>query len=176
MSGEEIWKPVVWRGMSFSVRYEVSSLGRVRSTTSRPRVLKPSIGTKGYPQVCLTADDGRRSTAKVHRLVVEAFIGALLPGETVNHKDADKLNNEVGNLEVVTNKENCQHAHRVIESRHAVIIHGQRMSLTEALEKHGGAGVGLNRAYSRIHRHGWDALRAVTTPPMKTGRPKHGSV
>ena len=48
----------------------------------------------------------------VHRLVAEAFLGQPKPGFEVNHKDGNKLNNHVSNLEWVTHLENVQHAYR----------------------------------------------------------------
>jgi hypothetical protein len=56
--------------------------------------------------------DGKRSNQLVHRLVAQAFIGFIDRGFEVNHKDGDKTNNCVSNLEIVTRSENCTHAIR----------------------------------------------------------------
>lgn len=46
----------------------------------------------------------------VHRLVVQTFIGEIPKGMVVNHKDGDKHNNKLSNLEIVTPSENTKHA------------------------------------------------------------------
>ena len=46
----------------------------------------------------------------VHRLVAEAFCGAIPKGYTVNHKDGNILNNSASNLEIISNAENIRHA------------------------------------------------------------------
>lgn len=171
-SSMEMWKPVIWRGHDMAGRYEVSNLGRVRSKTKTPKILKPSFGVKGYLQLCVTSATGRRVTVKVHRLVTEAFIGPLKDGKTVNHIDANKCNNALTNLEIIGNKENCRHAYRNIESRNAIWLDGCRMSLAEALDLYGDKSVSYARAYARIRRHGWNVRRAISTPPMKTGAPR----
>jgi hypothetical protein len=169
--GSEQWIPAKWKGMSVSKRYEVSSMGRIRSLTQRPVELRAAVGTNGYMQVCLTDEDGFRATVKVHRAVAEAFIGELPVGMTVNHIDGNKKNNVLANLEVVTNLENVRHASRTIEARTSVLVHGKRMALSEALESYGNPAVNYKRAYARINRMGWDVVKAISTPRMKAGRP-----
>lgn len=56
-----------------------------------------------------------RMFTKVHSLVASTFLGPRQPGMVVNHKDGDKLNNHVANLEYLTARENIQHYHRVIK-------------------------------------------------------------
>lgn len=67
---------------------------------------------KGYRQVTLRRD-GRSSTVSVHRLVAIAFIDTHLDVSTltVNHKDGDKQNNHISNLEWCTQSQNQQHAY-----------------------------------------------------------------
>lgn len=48
----------------------------------------------------------------VHRLVATHFIGNIPKGMTVNHKDGNKLNNHVDNLEIVSRSENQKHAYQ----------------------------------------------------------------
>lgn len=76
---------------------EVNELGEVRNATNK-RIKKPS-NNKGYLKV---------DSKLVHRLVMEAFVGKS-PLQ-VNHKDGNKLNNRLDNLEYVTARENIQHA------------------------------------------------------------------
>lgn len=72
--------------------------------------LKPTIGN-GY-HVLSIYFNGKHIQKRVHRLVVETYIGEIPEGYCVNHKDGDKLNNHLNNLEIVTFKENTQHAFR----------------------------------------------------------------
>lgn len=109
----ESWKPVP----KYSEFYEVSDHGRVRSLSRTLRdgrshegkVLEPWVGDTGYLEVCLSVH-GERHTFRVHRLVVRAFVGPIPDGKEVNHRDGNKLNNHVQNLEIVTVAENVEHA------------------------------------------------------------------
>ena len=70
------------------------------------RLRKKHINEKGYHRVCLSKNNKFKSLL-VHRIVAELFIG---PSELyVNHKDLNKQNNNVNNLEYVTNRENICH-------------------------------------------------------------------
>ena len=74
----------------------------------------------GYRCVLLQRDAGR-STQKVHRLVVEAFIGQIPDGMQVNHKNGVRNDNRACNLEIATPTENTLHSFRVLKrpvSRH----------------------------------------------------------
>lgn len=104
----EEWRPVV----GLELLYEVSTLGRVRSirncTSSKVgHILKP----KGRKYSRLILSNGPlRHTVLVHRLVVFAFLGEPPPAHEVNHKDGNKFNNRLVNLEYVTHPENHRHA------------------------------------------------------------------
>jgi len=70
------------------------------------KVIKTIVDHLGYCRVSL-CKNGSVKTGKIHRLVAEAFLN----GEGhINHKDGNKLNNDVNNLEFCTNKENLHHA------------------------------------------------------------------
>ena len=93
--------------------YEVSNLGNVRRAkpgiaTFVGRPVLPIIGMGGYAQLALSGLKKRR--AYVHHLVAEAFIGPRPVGFVINHKDANKTNNSIENLEYVTYSENAKHA------------------------------------------------------------------
>jgi len=68
------------------------------------------IDNVGYKQVVLYLD-GKRKYKRVHRLVTLAYIDNVDNLKQVNHKDADKTNNNIDNLEWMTNKANTQHAY-----------------------------------------------------------------
>ena len=103
----EVWMPVI----GFESLYEVSNEGRVRSLprkTTRGKILKPSIDKDGYHRVNLV--DGKISKFfRVHRIVAQAFIDNPLNLPVVNHKDENKQNNRVDNLEYCTVEYNTNH-------------------------------------------------------------------
>jgi hypothetical protein len=93
-------------------RYAVDDTGavlKVRGTRWVP--VKVHRSGNGYLTVNLW-HAGKRATAYVHRLVAQAFIGPIADGMTVNHKDGDKANPALSNLEIVTHAQNMAHASR----------------------------------------------------------------
>ena len=90
--------------------YEISNYGRVKSTkNSKIKFLKQSINNSGYYD-CQLCENAIVKHHRVHRLVAEHFIDKPGDNYIVNHKDGNKLNNNVVNLEWVTYSENHQHA------------------------------------------------------------------
>lgn len=100
----EEWKSV----LNQEGRYEVSSLGRVKSLINNI-ILRPCINNTGY----LIVNIFGRGAIPVHRLVAEAFIPNPENFTQVNHKDEDKLNNKVTNLEWCSPKYNCNYGNRI---------------------------------------------------------------
>ena len=102
----EIWKPIV--GTKGFV--EVSNEGRVRSLLrGEPRILKTQVDNKGYHRIRVTIEREKMSY-KVHREVAKAFIHNPDNLPQVNHKDGNKSNNAVDNLEWISNRDNAHHA------------------------------------------------------------------
>lgn len=120
----EIWKPV----KGYVNEYQISSFGRVKSLgrkkkykkhlrnktmiverLSKTRIIVPGDRPNGYLFVTLY-NNGNRKIKSVHRLVAEAFIKKTRNVNVVNHKDFDKKNNMVENLEWCTGLENITHA------------------------------------------------------------------
>lgn len=101
----------VWRAVSGTKGFiEVSNEGRVRSLLKGiPRVLKPQVDNRGYHRIRVTVEQVK-ATYKVHREVAKAFIENPDNLPQVNHKDGNKTNNCVENLEWATNKDNAHHA------------------------------------------------------------------
>lgn len=79
--------------------------------------LSPSDNGRGYLILGITAN-GKRFTKAVHRLVAEAYIENPNGLEEVNHKDGNRLNNNMENLEWVTHSENIKHSY-FLENRSA---------------------------------------------------------
>lgn len=115
---EEIWKDVV----GYEGLYKVSNLGRVKSLSrliiisnyhkqSDDIILKQKINVTGYNVVNLSKN-GCYKTKFVHRLVAEAFIPNPNTLPQINHKDENKLNNCVNNLEWCTGKYNANYGTR----------------------------------------------------------------
>lgn len=117
----EVWKPVnVWDG-AFADYYEVSNLGNVRSyynnrwgRRKEPKLLRPANPQRDfYRSVNLKALDGTHRSFCIHQLVASAFIPNPRNCKYINHKDGNKKNNVVENLEWCTQKENMEHASKM---------------------------------------------------------------
>lgn len=129
---EEVWKDI----SNYEGYYQVSNKGRVKRLSStvvmrnqfcsweqslKEYIFTPCLDSKGYPQVVLSI--GEKRTARVHRLVAEAFLpepteavkeeckSAGLDYVLVNHKDSNRSNNNVENLEWTTPLGNILHCH-----------------------------------------------------------------
>ena len=89
---------------------EVSNKGRVRSLLrGEPYVLKTSKDGKGYHRLRVTIQR-RKLSFKLHRIVAMAFLENPDNLPQVNHKDGNKDNNSVDNLEWISNRDNARHA------------------------------------------------------------------
>lgn len=123
-----------WREVPGYSRYLVSDLGNVRNRQKFIH-MKLSLTTWGYKQVNL-CKNGKQKTFTVHKLVAMAFLGER-PKENngraydVNHKDGDKTNNALSNLEYITKKENIIHSYKVVKTyRPRRIKHANEASLS----------------------------------------------
>ena len=104
----ETWKDIA----GYEGVYLVSSYGKVQSLHRGGRILAQVDGRHGYQIVHLCLR-GHAKKHSVHRLVALAFIPNPLGLETVNHKDFDKTNNRIDNLEWMTSAQNNRHAYPV---------------------------------------------------------------
>lgn len=110
----EIWKNID----GFENLYKISTYGRIKSlgngkstnsTTKQERILKTNYSSTGYEKAKLFKN-GKRHYFSIHRLVALNFLSNDLNKKEVNHKDGNKQNNNVSNLEWVTASENQLHA------------------------------------------------------------------
>lgn len=100
----------LWRTSSKYSDYEISSEGRVKRK-STGTMLIATDDSRGYPAVTIFDCDGQH-TKNIHRLVAETFLPNSEGKRSVNHKDGNKRNNHISNLEWVTDSENMKHAYR----------------------------------------------------------------
>lgn len=110
---DEKWKDV----KGYEGIYKISNRGRVMSFITRwpsklHRILKHNKNNHGYHKVDLYKAK-KRHPFLVHRLVLAAFIEPSPKDKETNHKDGDKNNNNVNNLEWVTSSENNFHAYKI---------------------------------------------------------------
>jgi HNH endonuclease/NUMOD4 motif len=92
----------IWHNIPELEGYQASSFGRIRSER---KIRKPNLTRKGYLRVKI-----RGRCYYVHRLILRAFVGDSQLD--VNHKDGNKLDNRLDNLEYVSGSENMRHAFR----------------------------------------------------------------
>ena len=108
----EIWKDIP----NYEGKYMVSSIGNVKSlnfkNTKKEKILKTTIAKCGYYYTTL-CKDGVRKKKYNHQLVAMAFLNHIPCGLdlVVNHKNFDKLDNRLENLEIVSNRENSNQKH-----------------------------------------------------------------
>ena len=109
-TGKPIKKRAYWRPIKGYPDYEISNFGEIISNKCNKRIrLKQSKNGSGYYAVSLYKNKNMNKLL-VHRLVAENFIENKYKNHEVNHVDANKLNNNVTNLEWVTRERNMQHA------------------------------------------------------------------
>ena len=87
--------------------YKISDSGKIRNKYGR--LLKCELNQCGYQRVRLSKN-GLKKTYSVHRLVAMHFLLPVKGKNEVNHKDGDKFNNHVDNLEYVNRSENIKHS------------------------------------------------------------------
>ena len=106
---EEIWKDIE----GYEGIYCVSNMGRVKSLKKGVEtILKPFDKGKGYLAVDLNVHSVSKKV-RVHQLVAKAFLGHTPSGMelVINHKNRNRSDNSVDNLEVITNRKNCHFKH-----------------------------------------------------------------
>ena len=99
MVSTEIWK---WID-GYEGEYQISNYGRLKSyRKDKSGKIMSNINKNGwYFTVNLIDNKGKRKTERIHRLVARTFIGDIPKGYHVHHKDGNKQNNKVDNLEII---------------------------------------------------------------------------
>lgn len=111
----EIWKDI----KGYEGRYQVSNLGRIRRLEClgsdgrklKELIKKPTLANNGYMMIWFNTNKKTKAFL-VHRLVAEAFIPNPNNLSQVNHKDENKINNRVENLEWCTHLFNQMYGNR----------------------------------------------------------------
>ena len=99
----EIWKKV----NGFGDKYYISNYGNIKNIKTN-KLLNPKKDKDGYLEIALS-NHCKKKYYRVHRLVAEYFIPNINNKPQINHKDRNKANNKVDNLEWCTNQENAIH-------------------------------------------------------------------
>jgi len=111
---DEVMTEERWRAIpDYEGWYEAGDLGNIKrvngdNSARAGKILKPWT-SHGYKRVSLYKN-GEETSSHVHQIIMETFVGPCPNDKEVNHKDGDKANNELANLEYVTHAENVQHA------------------------------------------------------------------
>lgn len=122
---KEIWQPI----KNYEGLYEVSNLGQIRSVDRmvashkgktpytqfrKGRIIRQADNGRGYKFIYLSSTFGK-SRVYIHRAVANAFLPLVEGKDFINHKDGNKANNVVTNLEWCTCAENNEHKVRVLK-------------------------------------------------------------
>lgn len=97
----------MWKEIKDFPNYSVSDSGEVKNNKTG-RILKKALNQDGYEIVQLW-NNGKGTTKRVHRLVLEAFKPIENTNYEVNHLDRDRTNNNLNNLEWVSSKQNIHY-------------------------------------------------------------------
>lgn len=106
-----------WRVIEGFERYYVSSLGRIKSTIGKEKILKPTLLKSGYYQIKLRKNK-KSYNRFVHRLVAIAFLENSDYTKEVHHKNTNRKDNRVCNLEWLTIEEHRK-KHKIIDKERA---------------------------------------------------------
>ena len=117
-----------WRVIEGYEQYLISNLGDVKSTRfSKEKILKKCLSSNGYYSVNLYNDYGPKNFL-IHHLVAIAFLNHKPNGFkfVIDHKDNDKLNNNVDNLQIVTLRYNICKTNRTYSSKYSGVYWSKR--------------------------------------------------
>lgn len=184
---QEIWKDIP----DYEGLYQASDLGQVRSlnrevpmfhglikrkTTRklRGKIIRQYKNKNGYMSVSLSAN-GKHKTHRVHRLVMLSFVGVPPNEKNINHKDGNKANNCLSNLEYVTRSENQIHAYTILgvkakgpkiygEKNHASVLTRNQVVEIHRMSKSGKSHRSIARYFDITHQAVGYILRGRNWP------------
>lgn len=107
------WKDIV----GYEIEYQINQFGEIRTLKDSPKlkkydVLKPQISKRNGYVYQMLYKNGKEKLLRVHRLVAMAFLPNPNNLPQVNHKDGNKQNNSVDNLEWCEQSDNMKHAYK----------------------------------------------------------------
>ena len=106
----EKWAKLIYPNIPDDLnRFEISTYGRLKNTQTQ-HIYKPNVLNSGYCSVRTTLGErGNKVHILIHKAVAYTFLRNVDNLPEINHKDGNKQNNNVGNLEWCTSHENQQH-------------------------------------------------------------------
>lgn len=110
--------PIEWRPIyGYESDYEVNNFGQIRTLKNSPKlksnsILKPQVSKRNGYVYQMLYKSGTPKLCRVHRIVAQSFIDNPNKYTQVNHKDGDKANNRVSNLEWCNQSQNMKHAYK----------------------------------------------------------------
>lgn len=114
MDNQQPSNEMEWKTVAECDKYEVNQKGEIRHK-KRKHILSPRKNSGGYGYVAFVINGCRKNFA-IHRIVANAFIPNPNGYTEINHKDYNRLNNCVENLEWVSSSQNKQHAYLKVEN------------------------------------------------------------
>lgn len=99
----------MWKTLNLNPNYQINEKGELFNLKTK-RYLKGSLDKDGYKIYTIMMTDGiHHKSIKAHRLVAQYFLDNPEQLPEVNHKDRNKLNNNVENLEWISHNDNVEH-------------------------------------------------------------------
>lgn len=108
MINKEVWKDIP----NYEGHYQASNLGRIRSIKKEIKILKEINRNDGYLFVNLSKN-GKSKPIKIHKIIAYTFLKNNNNYTDINHKDGNKQNNCVNNLEFCNRSHNIKEAYRL---------------------------------------------------------------
>ncbi len=132
-NNEKKYNDKTWKQIPNFNKYEASTNGNIRNAKTK-RLIKGSVDGDGYLVSSLSDNNGKFINIKFHRIIAQTFIGNVDNKPTVNHKDKNKQNNDVSNLEFATHDEQTSHKYNtspmppIIKSEKKIIMYNNEIS------------------------------------------------
>lgn len=114
--------------------YQISNYGNVKSLKfNKEKILKPRLDQNGYLYVGLR-NNNKKSSKRIHKLIAITFLNHIPCGMelVVNHKDFNKQNNHVDNLEIISQRDNANKKHLETSSKYIGVSWKKRQSIWTA--------------------------------------------